>query len=360
MKKEILTRKELYDLVWNTPRTKILEKYAISNSGFLKILKDLEIPHPKGGYWMKLKHKKPTSKIKLSNLYEGKESIELIIRENNSPINYDQSPLTILTKEITNDPKAPLKVSSILRNPDILIKNTIEEFKYLDKNGRYAGFSKLTLPIRYDINDKKRALRLMDTFVKLLKYRGHKLSEDINGYIKIYVKGIEIDFDLREKTKRIPAKDIYSSSEYIPTGKFVFSLGKYSRKKELTDGKQLLETRIAEMIAFLELYAEKELEWEEQCRINEMKREKEEKIRNEFETKRNNEISRFNELISKSELYNKTQIIRTYIDAVEKNAIEKSELTPELKNWVIWARDKTDWYDPIVNKYDELLKDVEK
>ncbi len=329
MKKVILSRKQLYDLVWETPRTKIIEKYAISNTGFQKILTNMNIPYPKGGYWMKLKHKKLVKAVKLSNYFDGKDKIELIIRENDSLVNYDQSPLTILTNEIENDPKAPLKVPSKLRNPDILTRNTIEEFEHFKKNGRYADFNKLTLPFRYDIADKKRALRLMDTLVKLLRYRGHSLTENINGYIRINIKGIEIPFHLREKTKRIPSEDRWRTSEYIPTGKLVLKIGEYSGEKEITDGKHLIETRLAEMVAFLELYAKKELIWEEQCRIDRIKHEKEEKIRN-------------------------------YINAVEKNAIDQNNLTIELKNWISWAKEKTDWYDPLINKYDELLNDVEK
>ncbi|WP_372744421.1 hypothetical protein [Lutibacter sp.] len=360
MDKEIFTRKELYNLVWTLPRTKILEKYAISNAKFQTILNNKNILYPTGGHWLKLKFNKPVNIEKLNADYEGDDMIKLIIREAGKSENYDTSPLSILTKEIENDPKAPVIVPSKLLNPDILTRNTIEEFEYLKKNGRYADFNKLTLPIRYDIADKKRALRIMDAFVKLLRYRGHSLTENINRYIRINIKGIEIYFHLREKTKRIPGKDKWSTSEYIPTGKFVFKIGEYSREKEITDGKNLIETRLAEIVAFSELYAKQELEWKEINRINRIKFEKEEEIRKKFEAKRNNEISKFNDLVNDANLYDKTQKIRNYINAVEKNAIDQNILTIELKNWISWARDKTDWYDPIINKYDELLKDVKK
>lgn len=300
MKKETLTRKQLYDLVRNNPRTNLLDKYAISNTGFQKVLNKMNIPFPKGGYWMKLKHNKPVQIEDLPDDFDSKNTVELIIREEGSSVNYDQSPLTILTKEIENDPNAPLKVASKLRNPDVLTRNTIEEFEHFKKNGRYSNFSKLTLLIRYDINDKKRALRFIDAFVKLLRYRGHSLTKNINGYIRINIKGIEINFYLREKNKRIPGKNSWSTSEYIPTGKLVIKFGEYSDAKEITDGKILLEERLAHFVAFLELYAKKELEWNEQCRLDWIKQDKEEKIRKEFEAKRNIEISNFNDLVNKT------------------------------------------------------------
>jgi hypothetical protein len=32
-----------------------------------------------------------------------------------------------------------------------------------------------------------------------------------------------------------------------------------------------------------------------------------------------------------------------------------NELSEELQNWIIWANDKADWYDPLVNKADAWL-----
>lgn len=360
--RQTFNRKELYDLVWATPRTKILEKFAISNSGFQKILKDFNIPYPKSGYWMKRKYKKHVIIEKLSTHFNKKNKIELLIREKDNPINYDLSPLTILTKEIENDSNSTLIVSKKLSNPNILTKNTMEYFSFQKINypNAYRNFEKLTLPIRVEDLNEKRALRLMDALVKLLNYRGHSITGNINRYARVNIKGIEIYFDLREKNKRIPGKDKWSTSEYIPTGKFAFKMGEYSREKEITDGKRLLELRLAEIVAFFELYAEKELEWEEQLRIDQIKSKKEEKRKKEFEEKRNNEISNFNNLVRNTNLYHKAQNIRVYINTVEKNAIEKNVLTKELKEWLIWARDKTDWLDPLINKCDELLNDVEK
>ena len=47
-----LTRKELYDLVWSTPLSKLTKQFALSNDGIKKICKQFEIPMPDGGYWI--------------------------------------------------------------------------------------------------------------------------------------------------------------------------------------------------------------------------------------------------------------------------------------------------------------------
>ena len=53
-----LTRKELYDKVWTTPVSKLIQEYALSTEGIKKLCKQFEIPMPDGGYWMRLKFNK--------------------------------------------------------------------------------------------------------------------------------------------------------------------------------------------------------------------------------------------------------------------------------------------------------------
>jgi hypothetical protein len=45
---------------------------------------------------------------------------------------------------------------------------------------------------------------------------------------------------------------------------------------------------------------------------------------------------------------------------LESNAIKENKLSEELSNWIKWSIDKADWFDPIVNKKDELLSDKDK
>ena len=359
MKKEAFTRQVFHELIWKTTRTKILEKYVLSDSHFRKICDNMNIKYPKGGYWSKLKHNKPVKIDKLSDDFKGEDKIELILREEGMTSN-DQSPLAMLTDQICNDKAAPLKVPCKLNNPDILIKNTQDYFDFRKKGGWHSKFNKTILPIRYEIIDKNRALRLIDTLVKLLKYRGHSITLNYNNDPRINIKGIEIEFYLREKTKRVPSKNGWSTTDKVPTGEFAIKFGRYSREKEFSDGKLKLEDCLAQILAFLELYAENEIIRNEEIRVYHLKREEEEKIRKAHEEKKKNELAKFNKLISNSNRFEQTEKIRNYINAVEKIAIANNNLDEELKNWIIWAKEKTEWYDPLINKYDELLNNVEK
>jgi hypothetical protein len=48
-----ITRKELYELIWSEPTTKVAEKFQRSDVCLSKICKQYNIPKPPRGYWAK-------------------------------------------------------------------------------------------------------------------------------------------------------------------------------------------------------------------------------------------------------------------------------------------------------------------
>ena len=59
MTKHVLTRRQLYDLIWSEPTILVAEKLGISDAGLAKICKRHRVPKPSRGYWAKLKAGKP-------------------------------------------------------------------------------------------------------------------------------------------------------------------------------------------------------------------------------------------------------------------------------------------------------------
>ena len=350
-----LTRKELYDLVWSTSLSKLTQQYAISNDGIKKICKQFDIPMPDSGYWTKLKFNKKVNKEKFNPIFGGVDKIVLTIREEGNPINVDQTPLTIRTKEIENDPKAPLIVPDKIVKPDILTIQT-KEYWNNRKNGNYhhKDEKKITYPIRVEDENKERALHFMDAFTKLLRYRGHTFSKE-NHDTCVLIDGISIEIDLREASKRIPAKSPYHNSELEPTGEFIFKIGKYSREKEWRDGKVKIEALLARIMAKLEIYAQDEKKQREETRLWRLQFDEEQRLKNEIKKSKENEIAKFNKLLALSEQYNKSQLIRQYIQAEKQKAIENNTLSIELQEWIDWANGKADWYDPTINSRDDIL-----
>lgn len=354
MDKIELTRQELYDLVWKTPVSKLLQKYAFSNDGFKKLCKQFDIPLPDGGYWMKLKFNKKVNQTKFNPIFGGVDKIVLTIREEGNSVNVDQTPLTIRTKEIENDPNAPLIVPDEITKPDILTIQTKQYWKGKISFTSYREDNRIIHPIRVEKSNRERALIFMDTFTKLIRHRGHTFSKEY-GNTGVLIDGIFIEIDLREASKRIPATTQYGSSEYIPTGEFIFKIGKYYHEKEWRDNKIKIEKHLAKIVAKLELIAKEKNEWKESARIATLKREEAEKHLAEIKKRRDEETAKFNNLIALSEQYNKTLLIRQYIEAVKQKAINTNRLTPEKQEWINWATHKADWLDPLINKPDDIL-----
>lgn len=349
-----LTRKELYDIVWSTTLSKLTHQYAYTNDGIKKLCKQFEIPMPNGSYWSKLKFNKKYKKEKLNPIFGGVDKIVLTIRKEGYPINVDQTPLTIRSKEIENDHNAPLIVPDEIIRPDILTIQTKQYWKEKKSFSSYGEDNKVIYPIRVEKNNRERALRFMDTFTKLIRHRGHVISKQYYD-TGVLIDEIFIEIDLREASKRVPAKPPYSGTELVPIGEFIFKVGKYSGEKEWRDGKVKLEEILSKIVAKIELLAQSEKEWKERSRIASLIREEEEKRLTEIKKLRDEEVTKFNKLVTLSEQYNKTLLIRQYIEATKQKAVNTNSLTFEKQEWINWATDKADWLDPLINKTDVIL-----
>lgn len=361
MKTIELTRKELYDIVWSTTLSKLTQEYAYSNDGIKKICKQFDIPMPDGSYWSKLKFNKKFKKEKLNPVFNNVDKIVLAIREEGNPINIDNTPLTIRTKEIESDPKAPLIVPEKLTKLDILIQNT-KSYHQSRKNKDFVRNDKLdTVYIYVEEANYNRALNIMDSFIKLLRHRGHSFRRDINNYgPKIVAYDVEFSWSIREKTKRILSDKIYETATYIPTGILILQIGESFRAKEWVDGATKLENRLSKVVAKIELDAIKELEWREESRIHRIQEAEKEKLRKEFQAKRDIELLNTKDLFKLAEYHNKANIIRDYISRIENQEPDNNQESTELTEWIKWAKDKADWLDPLVNKNDELLNEKDK
>lgn len=50
----MVSRQELYELVWSTPMTKVAEQFEVSNSYMARVCTALNVLRPGRGYWAKL------------------------------------------------------------------------------------------------------------------------------------------------------------------------------------------------------------------------------------------------------------------------------------------------------------------
>jgi len=91
MEKVTLTRKELYDLVWAEPLSRLAKRFKISDNGLRKICKRMNIPIPAMGHWQKIQYNKKVTVVKFLEKYDGKD--EIVLHEKGSDDTEIESPM---------------------------------------------------------------------------------------------------------------------------------------------------------------------------------------------------------------------------------------------------------------------------
>ncbi len=365
MDNQTVTRKQLYDLVWSLPFTKLAKTYAISDVGLRKICVKMEIPLPKSGHWEKVRFNKPVEKIELSNTYTGPNEVILSTRTEGSNIaNEIKSPLIKLEEEIINQEAAELIVHGKLVNPHQLIitakKQLTEKRKYGTK-GNLANTMGNGISITVADHNVNRALRFMDTFIKIIRKRGHQILIK-NNCTYIVIQTAEIEINLREKLKKTPPNSPYGHPNYgyLATNILTFNAKIDWNNVQWQDGKIILEKQLPKIIAKLELTGETlEKESIERAIRNE-EAEKNRRIEEQKQKHKENELISFKKMLQNSKQWQEAKILRNYLDDIEMKAKANCSLSDELKNWIQWGRNKADWYDPQTSSPDDLLNEVDK
>lgn len=365
MEKVEVTRQELYDLVWSKPMTKLALEYNLSDNGLRKICKKFDIPLPQLGHWQKIQFNKKVKIIPLPKDFKGEDSITL--NKGETKVNDGITNFSKLLKEITDDTALSFKVPDKLSNPDKLISEAKENLanKSKEKYGTYRGITTTSndiINISVAPKNCNRALRIMDKIIKLLKQRGHNV---IVKYDTTYVviREEEIKIRLRERLKRITipdAKYSWSSTDYIPTGILTFKVDEYPEKEFYDNNNQTLEEQIPKILTKLELVSDKLKRDNEEREIRHQEYKKQREIEEAIKKRHANEIENFKKLLEDSERWKKATDLRNFIKELESNAIKENKLSEELSNWIKWSNNKADWFDPLVNKNDDLLTEKDK
>lgn len=365
MENTILTRQELYNLVWENPLSKLAKKYNLSDNGLRKVCKKLDIPLPKNGYWQKIQYNKKVSKEKLPVNNSVETSITLKFRDNSETIiNGEGNELNHLTKELQTILKDTIVFPEKLTKPHQLIIDAKNDLKTKEPSYQHNIIGLLNtssgiLNITVAPQSVKRALLFMDVFIKALQKRGHKIT--VKEGTKIVIDNIEMGIGLRERLKRKIVKGTYyDSTELYPSNVLSLSLYVYPAKDWTDTNTSKLEDKIPNIIAKLELQAIEEKRKAIERELWHIEYERQRKIEEDFKARKEQEKIKTKKLFSDAEKFDKATIYRNYIAATEQKAIRENNLTEELKDWIKWANEKADWFDPFTNKEDDLLNDNDR
>lgn len=348
----MFSREELFDLVWGEPVTHISRRFKINAVEIRQACKEMNIPLPKMGYWQKIKFGKVSDIEKLPKEYSGITTISFNIIQNK--YNAERNEAAVVAEFI---------VPNKLINPDKLViaaKLEILKNKFRDKGRAYTHRGYLSVVV----SDKfiERALIFMDALIKLLRLKSYNLIVEDGGTYAV-IDNEQIKVSIVEKLNRKLVKGTHwNTAEFIPSGILAFRIdGKsYGRNSyEWKDDKEKVEMKLSAILSKLELESIRMKKEREEWRLIRERNERELRLKNEREENRDNELNRFRELYRKSKRYQNVTAIRAYIEAVEESAKSK-ELKQDIVDWIIWAREKADWYDPMIEKSDDSLKDVDR
>ena len=289
------------------------------------------------GHWQKIKYKKKVTIIKFPEKYDGKD--EIILHEKGSDYAEPDSPIAqqrilIHLIEDTKDIQlqVPIRLSS---RPDKLITSTENYYEAYRKRhrGNFTSYPERINVLDIEVSEENvpRALRLLDTIIKALKFRNHKvITEHFSTYAIIGDE--KVKFRVREKKRMSDIKDRFGFHQYEQTGEFVFviDIGPY-RRKEIKDGYEPVEKKVSAIIAMLELEGKRMKEELIASEIRQKQWEEKQRIERELRERQENDTKAFKKLFLQAVRLHQANIIRNYIQTVESNAVKNGTVSEELK-----------------------------
>jgi hypothetical protein len=363
MKPVTFTRQELYKLVWEKPLTHIAKELGYSDNGIRKVCIKHNIPLPKAGYWSKLKYNKKVKKTPLPKSDNETKDINF-----NTDIEKKKGGLhtetSLLKQSIEETIDLTLTAPEKLSKPDPHIQKTKEYFKELKvrkQKNDWQFVHNTTGIVSINVSDPllSRALRFMDTLIKLFKKRGHQIIVDDDT--KIVINGEEYKIRLTEKHKRIKnTSSSYPEFELIPTGFLCLKFDNLYDREWTDTVTKPIENKLSDILSWFEIKAEKDrikrIERAIQHKIWEEERKKEE----ELKQLQDEEFSKFQSMFDTATRLHKSQYLRNYIKEFEAYSIKTKSLDKEKQEWIKWATEKADWYDPFIEKEVPLLANIDR
>lgn len=370
-----LTREELYRQVWSKPTTTLAKEFGISDVTIGKLCRKLNVPKPPLGYWRKVE---VGAALKPPPLPPIKSGIPPFVEIYPNParsidISKDPEVLDVILSQSLLD--SPIRVADKLSKPHPLVREAREALLGAGVDDYGMLWQRSVLDVRVSKKMLGRALRIMDTLVKALEARGHKVEVPKTAWqkracavvigeavgMRLWERATRSERELTAEERRKPPHAIYDRYIYTPSGKLTLTLdavwayGVKKNWKETED--EPLEEILNEIVVGIVTAAHV-------ARKAQEKRDKEERLRQEEllrrqdeEQRRQEEEARRKSLEVQSELWVKSQTLRAFLQACERLIVERSggiDPGSAEAQWLIWAYSHADRLDPLRNGYLEL------
>ena len=195
------------------------------------------------------------------------------------------------------------------------------------------------LPIHTDSKLRSRALRFMDTLIRIVEAMGYNIIFYCNrGHVEMF--GQKTEINLRQKVYRIRKKDGtgWSRESWEESDKLEFQAGpSFNQKSWIDNDKRKLEERLTEIIAWIEKDCRYWHDLRARQAIEENKRLLEQQKLEAVKAKQELEREKVNQLFSDAENWNKALVLERYINEMKTKAILENRMNLITKDYIIWA-----------------------
>jgi predicted transcriptional regulator len=263
-------------------------------------------------------------------------------------------------KEIESQHPKESRVATKLTRPCSFVQNA-KIYLGKQKPLRWRGFEDVIntssglLSISVTKKNVPRTLRFIDSFIKLLGKRGHKIEiSEWDTIVIINEERFKIKF--REKcSRKVFQQNPWTTNELVPNGKLSVKVVHPYNTKEWQDGSIKLEQQLTKIVAALELRADKEkLErakikkyWAEQKRLQ--------AIKDKEENRKQIEARKIEMLLDHSAKWKVAQDLSLFISEIEIKHNDK-EPSSYVSDWLNWARSVENSLNPISENVEKYIE----
>ncbi len=378
-------REELYTEVWQTPLTKLGEKYGLSDNGIRKICKAMKIPLPSAGHWAKVAVGKrvyqpplPAKADLTTYLSHPPPKQERFAEPEDAPwlaqrIAFEDQP----DNQIVVEP-APSRWHPVVRphrdriraeaKKLLASKKANERYEKLsdrlrgiqsnsegsywasrEDRGQRVGNDRGRTVIAASLGAYERALAILNAIASAATVRGFDLCDSPSGEVMLVGHQAEIRLRITEqlerKTRQRRRYDgaMEAQNYLVPTGRLRITLDESRTFEDSERGK--LDSMLNRV--FIAIHRQvvqcwhraraaeiRRREWEE----SERRRAEAERLRLERERKVAEEQKRRNALLAEASQWLEARKIRAYVRHIDAQARALAvEQTAALKEWKDWA-----------------------
>jgi hypothetical protein len=337
-----ITRRVLYEAIWQRPMWKVAPEFGLSGNGLAKLCRREGIPVPERGYWAKLAHGKRVKKPPLPGAAGNSETLIIEATPSNRSGLEDSMP----------EPLAALLRAEREAAEPIAVPNSPKLHRFVEtwpkpQKPSYGVAS-------FTAEGESRRRRIASVLFREIERRGGIISpnkkneRDTDRFgITFFNETIDVVFQERLTMVKVPPDPkrpySYERTEYHPTGLLRLRFENYLDvpiRREWNDREtNRIEVRLREILIALYLAIEAERLRNERFRQQRAREAEAERRRWEREERERREREEVQAVLEEAKAWEDARRIRSYVKAMKTHAAKSP-------TWVKWALEVADRLDP--------------